>query len=328
MGFKQFWKIILFTISSFIVFQAVAQQENNAPFDKELSFSSDNDFFALTGTDRYYTNGLFFKYSTVAHHTKATISKKINEWEIGQMIFTPYKREILVVTEMDRPVAGYLYGKFSQSVFTNKNKLFSWGVSLGTVGKGSLAKEMINNYHPFIKVNSDWWEWIWDYQVKDELGINAHGKYAFSLINESEKSLFQVTPVTNLTVGTSFTNASQSVLLQLGRFNKMAEGGYWNAKIDNSNSNTNKNELFFFYEPTVTYQGYDATIQGGMFRNDKGRVTWPVNPFVFTNHVGVYYADKRYSLSFHEFFETKRAKYQFDNHVYGRIQVGYRFRAP
>lgn len=323
MVFPRFLSTLLLSVS-FSAITPTFAQDHERVFDQQLSFSCDNDFFAFRGTDRYYTNGLFLKYSTVGKSKHEKTVKQLNEWEVGQMIYTPYKREILAITEMDRPVSGYLYGKFSRSNFTAPGRLFSWGVSIGAIGKASMAKQVINDFHPFININSDWWGWVWDYQVKDEIGVNAHGKYAFSLIKK-EGSLFQVTPVTNLTLGTTFTNASGSILFQFGRFNRMAQSDYWNAKIDKTGLRTSKRELFLFYQPEVMYQGYDATIQGGMFRSDKGSVVWPIEPVVFTHHVGISFANKRYSLAFHEFYETKRAKYQFNNHSYGRIQMGYRF---
>lgn len=327
MSLTKFSRILPFVLFSMLFTQVLAQKKRATSFDQQFSALGDNDVLAFNGSDRYYTSGIFFKYSSAKKGTKAGIKKRLTEWELGQLIYTGHKREVFVVTEIDRPVAGYLFGKYSQSTFKTEDKLLQWGVSVGTTGKLSLAEQVLNKVHPLLKINSSIWGWIWDYQVKDEIGVNVHGSYAFSVMHKDENQKFQLTPQTNVTLGTSFTYVSQSLLFQFGRLNKMYESSFWNARIENKNnvSATNKDELFVFYQPEIMYKAYDATIQGGLFRSDKGRVVWPIKPFVFSQHFGIFLSSRRYSFAIHEFLETRQAKFQFNNHAYGRVEVGYRF---
>jgi hypothetical protein len=207
-----------------------------------------------------------------------------------------------------------------------RNRFFQWGVSLGTIGKAALGKQMQNGFHKLIDVDPSLWGWIWDYQLKTEPGINLHGLYAKGLI-EDKTSFFQLTPVTNLTLGTSFTNISEGLFFQLGKLKPPGESAYWNASVEESDADIiKKTELFFYYLPELKYQLYNATVQGGLFRKDKGPITSSVKPFVFTQQLGALCSLDRYTLRLGVVFETKEASTQRLNHVYASIQGSYRFR--
>jgi lipid A 3-O-deacylase len=63
----------------------------------------------------------------------------------------------------------------------------------------------------------DYWNWVWDYQLKNEMGINVHASYAQSLIDLERHSFFQISPISQLTLGTTFINAAQGVFFQVGK---------------------------------------------------------------------------------------------------------------
>jgi hypothetical protein len=265
-------------------------------------------------------------YNKIHHSGAGKFIKQTDQYEIGQKLFTAYSRKIYDVSEIDRPIAGYLYAKFLRSGFMTRNRFFQWGVSLGTIGKAALGKQMQNGFHKLIDVDPSLWGWIWDYQLKTEPGINLHGLYAKGLI-EDKTSFFQLTPVTNLTLGTSFTNISEVLFFQLGKLKPSGESAYWNASVEESDAGIiKKTELFFYYLPELKYQLYNATVQGGLFRKDKGPITSSVKPFVFTQQLGALCSLDRYTLRLGVVFETKEASTQRLNHVYASIQGSYRFR--
>lgn len=294
-------------------------------FSKQLSVITDNDRYLMQGRDRYYTNGLMISYS-MAHRSKnAAILKQVNQYEIGQKIFTPYSRKIDNVSQIDRPVTGYLYGKFSQSRFIMHNQFWEWGVSIGTIGKASLGEAMQNSFHKIIDINSNRWGWIWDYQLKSEPGINLHGRYARGLLN-GNNSFLQITPVTQATVGTSFTNLSQGLLVQIGKINLQHQGAWWNASVqDKQTTAPARSELFFYYHPEIKYQLYNATAQGGLFRRDKGPITSSVEPFVVMHQIGALFTLNRYTLKSELVLQSKETSSQRFTHNYGSIQFNYRF---
>ena len=308
----------------FFFFSTEAQQHTS--YSKQLSITTENDFYLMQGKDAYYTNGIMINYSKIHHSGSAKFIKQTDQYEIGQKLFTAYSRKIYDVSEIDRPIAGYLYAKFLRSGFMTRNRFFQWGVSLGTIGKAALGKQMQNGFHKLINVDPSLWGWIWDYQLKTEPGINLHGLYGKGLI-ENKTSFFQLTPVTNLTLGTSFTNVSEGLFFQLGKLKPSDESAYWNASVEeNDAGTTKKTELFFYYLPELKYQLYNATVQGGLFRKDKGPITSSVKPFVFTQQLGALCSLDRYTLRLGVVFETKEASTQRLNHVYASIQGSYRFR--
>jgi hypothetical protein len=306
----------------FFFFSSQAQQHNS--YSKQLSITTENDFYLLQGKDGYYTNGIIINYTKIHHSEKAKFIKQTDQYEIGQKLFTAFSRKIYEPSEIDRPIAGYLYAKFLRSGFMKRNRFFQWGASLGTIGKVALGKQMQNGFHKLIDVDPSLWGWIWDYQLKTEPGINLHGLYGKGLIDEATS--FQLTPVTNLILGTNFTNISGGVFFQLGKLKPASESAYWNASLEeNRVGGTKEAELFFYYFPELKYQLYNATIQGGLFRKDKGPITSTVKPLVFTQQLGALCSYDRYTLRLGIVFETKEASSQRLNHTYASIQGSYRF---
>ncbi|MDE3183512.1 MAG: lipid A deacylase LpxR family protein [Bacteroidota bacterium] len=304
-------------------FKCDAQANHPNTFSKQLSVLTENDYYLFQGKDGYYTNGLVFTYSLVHHAKKSTIIKQVNTFELGQKLFTGYSRKIYNVSEIDRPVTGYLYAKFSQSDFVSHNQLWQWGASLGVIGKASLGEGMQDAFHRLIHVNVNYWGWVWDYQLKSEPGINVHGRYAIGLLNNS---FLQLTPVSQATLGTGFTNISQGMLIQLGKFNPLHQSAYWNGSLQyKEDKSPLRPELFFYYYPCLMYQIYNATVQGGMFRKDKGPITSPVEPFLVSQQVGAMATYKRFTLRLATTFEGKEATSQRFTHAYGSIYGSYRF---
>lgn len=306
----------------------VMGQKDTSGFNKQISFSHDNDFFAFRGTDGYYTSGIFINYSTVKKTNKPGVIKTVYNFEIGQKIFTPGIREVFVITELDRPITGYLYGAFSLTKFKQKSKFLKLGVAAGTIGPAALGKQLLDAIHPLLKINAEFWDWMYDYQLKNQPGINVDGSYGFSVIRQSNPGLFQITPVCNATLGTTFTNIRQSVLLQFGRQNEMHQSGFWNARIESDGTSVPryKKEVFLYYQPEFMYQVYNATVQGGLFIKDKGGITSKLQPFVLINKFGVMLASQRCSLGFHYTFQSKEAKSQENGHIFGGVQIQWRFR--
>ena len=316
---------IFCSIIILLSFSSYGQSAGAKNFSQQLTVVTENDRYLMQGKDRYYSNGLIIKYSKVHRSKNATTLKQVNQYEMGQKLFTPYSRKISDVSQIDRPVTGYLYAKYTQSRFLVHNQLMELGLSVGTIGKASLGEAMQNSFHKLIGVNSGLWGWIWDYQLKSEPGINLHGRYAKGLFDVNT-SFFQLTPITQATLGTSFTNISQGMLIQLGRFNQLNESAYWNASVqDNQAPQSGKSELFFYYHPEVSYQLYNATVQGGLFRKDKGPIISSIKPFMVVHQIGAMFTLKRYVLKLETVIQSREARGQRFDHNYGSMQVSYLF---
>ena len=84
-------------------------------------------------------------------------------------------------------------------------------------------------------------------------------------------------------------------------------------------------ELYFFNEPSITFQVYNSMLQGGMFIKNKGPVVVDIKSLVFTNKIGVLAAEDPFTTSIIYIFRSKEAKTQIRNENFCSIQIGYRF---
>jgi hypothetical protein len=72
------------------------------------------------------------------------------------------------------------------------------------------------------------------------------------------------------------------------------------------------------------WQGYNATIQGGVFTKDNPYTT-SIEPLVYSHKFGGMYAQGRCTVQLGYTFTTKNAKTMRTNSTYGTIHFGYRF---
>ncbi|HZX73734.1 MAG TPA: lipid A deacylase LpxR family protein [Cyclobacteriaceae bacterium] len=320
--------LVLFLLISF---SFSAQCQDAEALHQQLTFSCDNNFFLFNGDDGYYTNGLFLKYSRLSRKQDIPSSKIIFSYEVGQQIFNAHSRKILPVgipslnipggvEQIDRPVAGYLFGKVTRTSFHNDRRMLQLGISVGTIGKNSLGEAVQEFWHRVINVKS-YWNWVWDYQVSNEVGINAQGTFAYALLKREQLPYVQITPISQATLGTTFTNLSQSVLFQIGRLRPMSSSSFWQSRLQFANDplDTRKVEFFFFYKPELQYHVYNATIQGGMFSHDDVQITSDVKPFVLSHQIGVQFSIPRFSLGYSVTFQSKEAQTQFYNQSYASL---------
>ncbi len=84
-------------------------------YDKEFSFTNENDAYLFNQADAYYTNGIFLK-ATKAVEGRGL--KKTRFIEAGQMIYTPLIRLTQTAKDIDRPYCGYLFIKLGQASFS------------------------------------------------------------------------------------------------------------------------------------------------------------------------------------------------------------------
>ena len=298
----------------------------------QITFLCDNNFFLFNGQDGYYTSGLFLKYDRLSAKPRGGL-KKIFSFEAGQMIYNAHSRKILPVNQpnfpggveqIDRPIAGYLFGKLSTSFFYSNNSMLKLGAFVGSTGKYSYGKDVQEFWHHVIGVK-DYWNWIWDYQVNTEWSVNTQGVFAKSLL-PANQPIFQITPVTQATLGTAFTNASQAVLFQFGKIRPMSSSSYWNSRLQVTATTDHRPiEVFIFYQPKVSYQLYNATVRGGLFITDKGPIISAVKPFVFSQEAGIRFSTTRYCIGYHLTFQTREAANQFYRQSFGSIMGAIRF---
>ena len=316
-GLSLFYLLIFICLSSVLV-----AQENNKSFTKALSISNDNDFYLLSGSDRYYTNGITINYAQLKPSTSSSTGKTVFIYELGQHIFNAYKRKIEPekIQEIDRPIAGYLYLSFSKYQYRSVNQMWYWKITPGIVGPAALGQEVQSGWHSIIGIQTKW-DWIWKYQIKNTLGIDLSSGYSINLLKSN--SAIQISTISEATIGSLHTNLSQSMLFQLGRPLSISHSNFWHSNYEVSDSRFNKLEIFLFYHPNVSYKLFDATLQGGLFNHSKDSITSRPIPFQFQNTLGFFASLGRLNATIKLVAQTKDARTQFNSHLYGGIAFGY-----
>ncbi|HEY1023738.1 MAG TPA: lipid A deacylase LpxR family protein [Sphingobacteriaceae bacterium] len=293
-------------------------------YKNEFGFQSDNDAYLAVGQDRYYTNGLFitFRRATDQSRIKAPVNKKIWEAEIGQKIYNPVTGRISSINSVDRPFAGYLYVGGSLHWLYQSESSLKITLQLGTLGPSALGEEVQSLLHDivgFYEIRG------WEFQLKDEMAINTSAVYDH-LLGRSNSGTTDLTGTSYINIGNTFSGAGLGLLFRAGSLNKMYQSVSTNSRIaHNPKDDENKKELFFFLKPQLHFIAYNATVQGGLFLQDKGPVTFGIKPLVFSQEAGINYANNRWTLNFSAAFLTREIKSIARAHQYATAKIYYRF---
>jgi lipid A 3-O-deacylase len=304
-------------------------QHSLKSYNKELTVITENDNYNFTLRDRYYTNGLFFRFNWLAKKTTdSSLLKTINRVETGQMLYNSYYNRHsveMVLTTMDRPYAGWLYASYGQTkIYSNQDVLMYDGV-LGVVGPAALGKQVQTGFHRLLKLYDIYG---WEYQVKNEIGLNASVQYYRSLVKKKPGQNLTLHAVRRAMLGNTFTNASAGLLLKFGKTEQEENSTYWCGRLgDPHEKSVHKLEALFFLEPTLMAQAYNATVQGGLFRSDKGLYISHLNPVIYLVKGGAVISTRQAALSITYTLKQKEAKSMIDKmEFYGAFGVSFRFR--
>lgn len=307
-------RILFFLICLCLSYHAHAQEKKF--LRKELSFSTDNDAFLLKKKDAYYTNGFYIQYRFT---DTSTVRKKVHALEIGQMIFTPLSKKE-TIADIDRPYCGYLFTRYSQTIASKNDAVFQWHGTLGVVGSASLAEKLQNEYHKllgFLRFKG------WEYQVRNAIGLDMGLSYAFTAASFND--MFKIVPIVQANLGTTFTNAKVSMIISAGSFEKNNSSILFNTRVNNGTlTPKKKSEIFLYAHPSIIYQAYNATLQGGLFNKGSGAVLADPKPFVLEQRYGIAYAEERISTKVELIYQSKETEKQTRSQTYGSIQIGYR----
>ncbi len=320
--FKQLQHFLLAIISLLATVSSFSQSKRS--YRNEFSLISENDNYLLGMHDGYYTNGAVLSLRHIGMRPRRNELKVIYQYEIGQMIFNPSSYKVIDPAKMDRPFAGYLYGKFSRTGYFNNDGLLQLGMAIGTIGKSSGAETVQRSYHNLIsiyKVRG------WPYQLKDEPSINLSALYVQPLFPKLfSRSIVNLSSFQKMNLGNAFTNLSAGFMLRLGLAEKNSESAAWGSRLNrNGSPYFHKAEVFLFFQPELVGQLYNATVQGGLFIKDKGPVTCPLEPIMYQHRIGIQYAEGRSSVQIAGAYKTKEASSMIKNERYAIIALAYRF---
>jgi hypothetical protein len=317
--FSKFFFVLLIGASS-LALHAQPQQKD---YQHQFLLVSDNDSYTLKIIDRYYTNGIALRFSKAVKETSN--KKTILNTEIGQSIYTAYDtRKNHFERSLDRPYTGLLYGKAGLSYLYKNENVFRWNIIAGVTGEAAKGQEVQRFIHRFLGIKQ---AYGWEAQLRSDLAVNVQASYTQHVVKPANKKSFDAFIVTDATVGTSFTKVSAGALFRLGALESSYNSAWWDGRISSSRDEQKlkHHELFFYFEPSVVAQAYNATLQGGLFADQDGRFTTEIEPFIYQHKFGLMYARKKWTAQLGYTYRTREAKTMFSNEVYGTIAIGYRF---
>lgn len=309
---------LLLILMSFSLFS-----QDQEKFSKEISFVNDNDLFVSAYSDRYYTNGMFLTYRTLAKSKK--LEKKFFEFQIGHYMYTPHRAVVTSVLEHDRPFASYLYGSFGiNRVFKNKS-LLNTSIQVGVIGPsayGAEIQDFIHKIYGFEEAVG------WQYQISDALGLNLNTTYIKHL-STSKSKIVDVYWANKVRLGSVFTDFSTGIYTRVG-FNALQSIfnsiGFNTSLNDDNTSFVRKVESFIYLKPMLRYVAYDATIEGS-FLNDSSPFTKPINNLLFDLELGIKFTANRFHFGYAIHYYTKKSKeLRYNGHGYGTISINYLIR--
>jgi lipid A 3-O-deacylase len=314
---KYFFALIALLCSSKITWS----QASN--YKSEFGFRSDNDSFLAIGQDQYYTNGIFlsFKHALKAKKQSPLLAKKIWELEAGQLMFNPNTGQINNISEVDRPFAAYLFAGAKFHWLFQNEQIVKVSLQVGTIGPNALGKEIQEGLHKaigFYTIRG------WESQVANERSINISAAYTKLLTRHLQDNDLSLESYAR--VGNAFTGAGAGLLFRAGSINKLFSSVSTDSRISHGYADTiPAKEIFFFTRPMLNFIGYDATVQGGYFTENKGPITFDPKRFQYSQEVGINYAKDHWTLSFSITFKSRDTKAQEKPHQYGSAFIYYRF---
>lgn len=297
---------VIFSLAlSILLSYSQAQKIHN----KSIGLLTENDSYMLMGKDGYYTNGLTFSYSWTK---KDTGSNTINSVEFGQLMYNARNGSYKEEWKIDRPVTAYLFGKFEQTRFYSNNVL-RWNIGVGTIGPNALGRQMQEFIHSTLGMYKPQ---EWQFQLRNALSVDGGITYSPQIFKE--QPVVNIYPIVSSDLGLTFTNIKAAALLTIGKKNTNAKSSIWNATLNNTGNNF---ESFFYFRPNLTYNIYNATIQGGVSSDDINAGS--LNRLLFIPKFGWQYANNRISLNLGITHTGKEAKEQRNSQWYGSIGFSY-----
>jgi hypothetical protein len=315
-----------------LLLTAVVHAQDTTSFRYEITGATDNDDYTLKYTDRYYSNGLFLKFSAALkdiNEKKPKSVKKLLTIELGQMMFNPHSHDKNFLTDLDRPFAGVLYVKPFVTGITAKENVWQLGVQAGILGPSAFGRQVQNWWHNAFNILSIHG---WETQLKNEPFINAVAAYNYHLFKkQKDNPWFDAYASAAASLGNNLTNASVGLKFKIGAFEKAFQSVAWNSRIQKSKQShawRKNHEAYIYFEPQLTFQAYNAVLQGGMLKQDsaKGFFYTSIRPIVYQHSYGLLFAQNHWTIQFGYTFRTREAKHQIAIENYGTIRLGFRFR--
>ncbi|RYG18119.1 MAG: lipid A deacylase LpxR family protein [Chitinophagaceae bacterium] len=296
-------------------------------YKNEVGIMSDNDYYVNSQNDRYYTEGAFayFRHALRQEHLAPRLEKKILDIELGQRIYSPFNSHAPDPKTHDRPFAGYAYASGAMGFFYKNESVLKAKVQLGILGPNALGEKVQTTFHKDI-LKAYYTVEGWDYQVKNEIGLNFDLSYQH-LFYRLRNRILDISGTSSVQLGNTFSGANAGLLLRLGKINSFYESSSANSRIKNNQMDNKRTpfEVFLFTTPQLNVALYDATVQGGLFRTDKGPITFGIKNWVYSQQIGLNMAWWRLSAKAIVTLKTKEVQSDAKAYNYASGILSYHF---
>ena len=300
--------------------QAFAQTSLSRWPTKELAITVDNDYPYMT--DQYYTAGqdLYYRFllnSRIPFLPANDSSKTIFSLHYGNKVFTPQNVDTRDIHFMDRPYCGWNFVNLELQHFKKKNSANFFALQVGVVGSESGMGQLQQWWHEAIKLYSIEG---WSSQIPNEVVINTNFSHThgFALYKHAE-----LVSSSGFVLGTGSNRLSQELTLRLFRFNPLSESSFMNARLSKA-PKRNRSEFFLFASFGGDYVMSNIFIEGSLFKNNPSPFTTSINPWLFTQKIGVQYSSARISIGLAMIHLSKETNL-VSTHDYASANVAYRF---
>lgn len=263
----------------------------------EIGVVIDNDLFTSTVNDQYYTNGIEIFYRFLDKNENPNINKKIMEFKFGQYIFNPHTVKAASISKHDRPFAGQLFAEVGLHKFYQNESVFKMTGQVGVVGPSSGAMEFQELFHKafgYKDVEG------WNYQIKNTLAVQGNLFYSKKILPSkfNENVDFSVQGEANFGTILNGITVGPLVRFSLKKLLPFYDSNLYGASLNSDKEKYKEQQEFYFYiNPNLNYQVYDATIQGSMFNNESP-VTYDLRPFRFYGEAGFKYRKNHWNFHY------------------------------
>lgn len=302
----------LFTALLFAASHTKAQTYKNS-----LQIVTENDAYIDITKDRYYTNGLFINYTRAQPTFGAT--KKLLHINIAQKIFNPFYSTAPNPALHDRPFSAFLYAQIGTTKITER-AAFNYYGQIGITGNSALGETLQKFYHNLVGQNQ---VVGWEYALKAGFGLNMGASYTYKLW-KNKTGWLDIFGTGQLDLGSFNTRASLASLLRIGKINPMRQSASFAGRVSNNEEKT-PYELFFFFRPQVNYIAFDGSLQGDLWKQNKGPVLHRPKPLTFSPQIGITFGMHRWILNYTVTHTSKEVKSIAPAYKYATIGASYCF---
>lgn len=285
----------------------------------------DNDMFS--NTDRYYTNGVVFGYTSpeltswrlnrllINHNRNSVVHSSIS---LHHGMFTPLTTKEPPPLYNDRPYASTLYLRYSQvSEDALSGIRLTSAFEAGVIGDAALGQLLQRSVHSTIPSNDE--PLGWETQIKNDLVLNYHIGVQKQLAKGRNTEVYAEG---SATAGTLHTKASMGINAVIGTF----RAGL--TPLPEEYNQLSEHAGLFQYGVRggleLRMVGYDATLQGGLFNRDNIFALKPdeIERLVAAMQLGLFMNYRKFGISISQFYLSPEFK-EGRQHFWGQIGLQY-----